>query len=350
MTKARQNGDEGEVIMEGRGGVSSVASVSPTAVAQTAKRRRPATGTKRKAIQSVVSSAIRQGKKMAAAQVAAGVTDPTPPLPSVAPILAHFIIPQVRDTGATTTNLQFEDQTTVSGPALEDSMYVIYNVLHKTDEKFTGKYSHSFFSCSFRFLTPAPISNDLPLNDVARQAGANPITVPNDKTGAAGSGEVSPTGVAELSIYPSWVDGKDPPSWYAKGADVDALLDVSDALDWLADTGDLQETYQPSPELDTSLGISKERLGDLGDAMNHTSVATMPHVESVVPPLPSLFGDSVSKKPDPTPSAVSLKLSTSSTSMDEHLQVFENSMEEHDFVSTILETTNESAVSLPALN
>ena len=124
MTKARQNGEEGEVIMEGRGGVSSVASVSPTAVAQTAKRRRPATGTKRKAIQSVVSSAIRQGKKMAAAQVAAGVTDPTPPLPSVAPILAHFIIPQVRETGTTTTNLHFEDQTTISGPALEDSMYV----------------------------------------------------------------------------------------------------------------------------------------------------------------------------------------------------------------------------------
>lgn len=123
MTKARQNGDEGEVIMEGRGGVSSVASVSPTAVAQTAKRRRPATGTKRKAIQSVVSSAIRQGKKMAAAQVAAGVKDPTPPLPSVAPILAHFIVPQAKDASAKASpNLQFEDQTTISGPALEDSM------------------------------------------------------------------------------------------------------------------------------------------------------------------------------------------------------------------------------------
>lgn len=122
MTKARQNGEEGEVLMEGRGGVCSVASASPTAVAQSGKRRRPATGTKRKAIHSVVSSAVRQGKKMAAAQVAAGVKDPVPPLPSVAPILAHFIIPQARNGTASGTNKQYEDQTTISGPALEDSM------------------------------------------------------------------------------------------------------------------------------------------------------------------------------------------------------------------------------------
>ncbi|GKY95433.1 hypothetical protein MPSEU_000504800 [Mayamaea pseudoterrestris] len=327
MTKARQNGEEGEVIMEGRGGVSSVASASPTAGAALAsKRRRPTTGTKRKAIQSVVSSAIRQGKRMAAAQVAAGVKDPTPPLPSLAPILAHFILPQIKDGAAPGTIRQYEDQTTISGPVLEDSI--------------------------FRFLTPAPIANDLPLNDVARQAGANPIIVPNGSSGAAAAGgEISPTGVADLSMYPSWVDGKNPPSWYAKGADVDALLDISDSLDWLADTGDLQETYQP-PLDDFESGDAKERLGDLGSAMNHTSVATLPHVESVVPPLPSLFGDSSSelKKSGEATLCVNLKVSASATSMDEHLQVFESSMEEHDFVSTILENNNESTVSLPALN
>lgn len=125
LTKARQNGDEGEVVMEGRGGVSSVASASPTAVAHTSKRRRLITGTKRKAIQSVVSSAVRQGKKMAAAQAAAGVEKPVPPLPAIAPVLAHFILPPPReDASGSPSARQFEDQTTISGPILEDSMYV----------------------------------------------------------------------------------------------------------------------------------------------------------------------------------------------------------------------------------
>lgn len=206
---------------------------------------------------------------------------------------------------------------------------------------------------SFRFLTPAPLSNDLPLNDVARQAGANPITVPTENAGSvatATGGEVSPTGVSDFSLYPSWVDGKDPPSWYTKGADVDALLDISDTLDWLKDTGDLHETYQRSTDLEAGMPSTKERLGDLGEATNHTSVATLPQVESVVPPLPSLFGDTISdaKQPEPVVS-VELKLSTSTTSMDEHLNVFESTMEEHEFVSTILENNNESSPSLPAL-
>jgi hypothetical protein len=121
LTKARQNGEEGEVIMEGRGGVSSVASASPTAVAHSSKRRRLITGTKRKAIQSVVSSSIRQGKKMAAAQAAAGVEKPVPPLPAIAPVLAHFILPPARE-NSTSNSRQFEDQTTISGQVLEDSM------------------------------------------------------------------------------------------------------------------------------------------------------------------------------------------------------------------------------------
>lgn len=124
MTKARQGGEDGEVLMmDGRGGVSSVASASPTAAGPAAKRRKPATGTKRKTIQSVVASAVRQGKKMASAQTAAGVTNPTPPLPSVAPILAHFILPQSKVENHHGSK-PFEDLTTISGPVLEDSMYV----------------------------------------------------------------------------------------------------------------------------------------------------------------------------------------------------------------------------------
>lgn len=208
------------------------------------------------------------------------------------------------------------------------------------------------------------------MNEVARQAGANPITLPTENPSSAptvAGGEISPTGVAvDLALYPSWTDAKDMPSWYAKGADVDALLDVGDSLDWLADTGDLHETYQPPEEMDATPSIGDiepaKVNGDLGHAgaVNNTSVSTLPHVdsnvESVVPPLPSLFDGSEppnDQKPDAIPSAGEsthqLKISPSVDRLvDVHLQVFENPIEEQDFVSTILEN-NESSASLPAL-
>lgn len=103
-------------------------------------------------------------------------------------------------------------------------------------------------------MTPAPVAtaDTHVLNEIARQAGAHPITLPSENPSSAptsGSGEVSPTGVAEISIYPSWTDAKEPPSWYAKGADVDALLDVAGSLDWLADSGDANENFTP-PEIE----------------------------------------------------------------------------------------------------
>ena len=198
---------------------------------------------------------------------------------------------------------------------------------------------------------------DSTVNDVARQAGANPIALPSDTTTPSTTGgEATPTGVMDLSIYPSWTDAKDTPSWYAKGADVDALLDVGDSLDWLVDTGDLQETYQP-PEMESapSMPDISESSMALGQANNNSSVSTLPHVdsnvESVVPPLPSLFDseavDADKKSPLLTASTSISELKPSPS--DVHLQVFENCEEEHEFVSAILET-NDSAVSLPALN
>jgi hypothetical protein len=57
----------------------------------------------------------------------------------------------------------------------------------------------------------------------------------------------SPTGVADISLLlPSWVDVKNPPSWYNKGSDIDTLLDDADCLNWLSDTGDIDETYPPA--------------------------------------------------------------------------------------------------------
>ena len=119
LAKARQNGEEGDVQMEGRGGVASVASLS-TSPAQTTKRRRQTTGTKRKAIQSVVASAIREGKKIKAedSEVA--------PLPAIAPILANFVIPgkEGKNTGALSgpSAMVTTIQGTMSGQAYEDSL------------------------------------------------------------------------------------------------------------------------------------------------------------------------------------------------------------------------------------
>jgi len=49
-----------------------------------------------------------------------------------------------------------------------------------------------------------------------------------------------------MSSFPSWVDAKNPPAWYNEGADIDTLLEDAECLNWLSDTGDLDETYPPA--------------------------------------------------------------------------------------------------------
>lgn len=192
------------------------------------------------------------------------------------------------------------------------------------------------------------------MSDVARQAGANPISVPNDKAantpGSAG-GEISPTGVDELSLYPAWTDAKDPPSWYAKGADVDALLDVGNALDWLVDTGDANETYEAPPDDDDDepedepSAVKAEMDAQLQDVIqdeplkHHSeSVNSLPNVdssvESVVPPLPSIFEST----PEARPKLTGVPTSELRLDDDDKAELFEDASEEHDFVSTILDS------------
>eukprot|EP00543_Licmophora_paradoxa_P000677 CAMPEP_0202451478 /NCGR_PEP_ID=MMETSP1360-20130828/9901_1 /ASSEMBLY_ACC=CAM_ASM_000848 /TAXON_ID=515479 /ORGANISM="Licmophora paradoxa, Strain CCMP2313" /LENGTH=696 /DNA_ID=CAMNT_0049070055 /DNA_START=106 /DNA_END=2196 /DNA_ORIENTATION=+ len=312
LAKARQNGEEGDVAMEGRGGLTAVTAPLLTSSTPTAgKRRRTLSGTKRKALSTVVHSAQREGKKLA-------VPGGRPPLPAVAPALAPFVVPGPPPPPPTNITEPQPPSTvlphgTISGPALEDSL--------------------------FRFLTPAPVSTPSPeqvqVADVARQAGANPITLPSDSS-SGGDTVASPTGVADVSIFPSWTDGKDMPSWYAKGVDVDSLLDVADTLNWLSDSGDLHETYEPPPDK-PALSTSPE------DSMikppSVTDLALPSDESGVVPALPSLFesSDADSKKP---------KLDGD---MDEHLNVFDTPMEEHAFVSALLDSHGESSGSLPVL-
>lgn len=239
----------------------------------------------------------------------------------------------------------------------------------------------SSFLDSFRYLTPTPVVNpETQVNSVARQAGANPITLPTNQPGVTNTlsgGEVSPTGVNDFDLYPSWTDyNKEAPSWYAKGSDVDALLDVADSLDWLTDTGDLTETYEEAERLNAAdataqtseyqltEGQAPKDVAPLGsgafyaDSNNTTTMSmnTLPRIDSGVevnvPPLPPLFdGDGVTDNgEEASKSKLSLHMSSvpSVANLDEHL--FSSPVEEHEFMSTILDETGAgSSVSLAAL-
>lgn len=116
LAKARQNGEEGDVSMENR----ERASISPAT-----KRRR--SGTKRKAIQSVVASAEREGKRRASAAKSKknteGKTAPPdiPFLPTVTPALSPFVYPQQSISGQNKGS-SFGPLGSISIPALEDSL------------------------------------------------------------------------------------------------------------------------------------------------------------------------------------------------------------------------------------
>ena len=145
------------------------------------------------------------------------------------------------------------------------------------------------------------------------------------------------------------------------------MLDVADTLDWLTDTGDLTETYQEAEQMHTVTSKAPSQSSDFHFAeaqpkkdvvstsggnfysnANDTttmSMNTLPRIDSGtevnVPPLPSLFDGTADNAEDPTGSKTKLSLHMSTvpsvTNLDENL--FSSPMEEHDFVSTILDET-----------
>jgi hypothetical protein len=142
---------------------------------------------------------------------------------------------------------------------------------------------------------------------------------------------------------------------------VDALLDVADTLDWLADTGDLNETYQEAANA-IAAGIPAPTpvmvpVAHSAPVAHHSaSMNSLPRIDStteaVVPPLPSLFDGATESGPsdEHIKKYSLLNCAPSMTNLDEHLQVFDTPIEEHDFVSTILDDNEgESSTSLAAL-
>jgi len=393
LAKARQNGED-EIPNDGRCGANGngvgmgLMSGMNFGHINGSKRRRPSTGTKRKAISCVVASAQREGKRLAAtSQPGVGLMS-TMTLPSVAPALQPFIL-QV-PVKSPSSDIQTASQApnaptsipsittahgTISGAALEDSL--------------------------FRFLTPA--ADEMPqsvvtsshVNNIARQVGAGPIAIPieSNKHIPDIKGDVSPTGVADMNSFPSLFSNTkgDCPQWFTKGADVDELLNEADALDWLADSGDLSETYQTDPIIknnvsppmsivDTNSTITKlstvslvpqthdltSTLCNISDHSTQGPVSRQPlHPENnlnpvLMPPLPSLFESNNSMNQNPSLSGSKIeKNNLSSSSLfgsamvgDDttgNFPILDTHFDEQAFVSALLENNSESQSSLSAL-
>ena len=122
----------------------------------------------------------------------------------------------------------------------------------------------------------------------------------------------------------------------------------------------MQPTAQPTMEMAPSIPDMDEKPVQGGQdythnpSMNNMSMNTLPRVDSaadvVVPPLPSLF-DGAQEEDESTKKLGMHHMteSTSSATIDE-LHVFDTPLEEHDFVSTILENTGESSNCLSVLS
>lgn len=118
LAKARQNGEEGDITMEGRGGTASITSNTTATAALTNKRRRHITGTKRKVIQSIVASAQRQAKKIHLSEI--GDPNKSAVAPGLSPALTYFVTPSESSSEGADTDLFTEGN--FSGSALEDSL------------------------------------------------------------------------------------------------------------------------------------------------------------------------------------------------------------------------------------
>lgn len=191
------------------------------------------------------------------------------------------------------------------------------------------------------------------VNDVARQAGANPITLPTPHPSMDSSpAGASPTSVLQdMVLYPAWADAKDPPAWYSRCADVEALLDVTDSLEWLTDEGDPRydppatiSVEEPSVSTEEEDVIEEPNVDIVPQTVNasNAGVSALPivssNMDSVVPPLPALFEGS---KENPK------RGEEVSDSEGKEINFFDNPADEREFVNTILEPTPEKAQSKP---
>eukprot|EP00586_Coscinodiscus_wailesii_P009882 CAMPEP_0172510348 /NCGR_PEP_ID=MMETSP1066-20121228/227787_1 /TAXON_ID=671091 /ORGANISM="Coscinodiscus wailesii, Strain CCMP2513" /LENGTH=488 /DNA_ID=CAMNT_0013289261 /DNA_START=410 /DNA_END=1876 /DNA_ORIENTATION=- len=403
LAKARQNGEEGDVAMEGRGGTSSLSNTAPmNGSAASTKRRRQSSGSKRKAISNVVSSAQRDGKLDIGCGRQMNVS------PALAPYVVHPSPPASGSYGMHVGGMNGHGQPDAMTTALEDSLYrfltpnaadcvqlIPQNGQHKSEATPTPIAVAPAPTPDGQTPMPAPVTAPAQAQHQYQPhtstSCSNPsIILPTDPNSIP---EGSPTGVTDIS-FPTFAPPKEhePPQWYNRASDVDDLLNDADALDWLTDTGDLNETYKPDlmsvplTSEDPSLCSTSESEPDEAHikACNPTSVAQMKpdmgglNASSVVagldalPPvvssssmamdtLPSLFessGDLPNKRLKVSASGLfstvtdgaDANLPTGTPSMDdEGFSVFDSNFDEQAFVTALLES-NENAAALSVLS
>lgn len=377
LAKARQNGEvpEGEHLLglEGRTAGGMMLSVNHTiagsstsagVMSPSSKKRKQLSGTKRKSISSVVNSAISESKlENKGAQFEAGHESPKS---TISPALVPFMVPPVPILNEQTEEHEAPLTMDFTNEQLEDSL--------------------------FRFLTPSIIENIPPPPLVKQAKGPGAPSLPSAATDLLGSvdpikvpkagvsqpvvGEISPTGVMDAA-FPLI------PSWYSKGADVEELLDEADALDWLADSGDLDETYghilesntpnevavvhpvniDPVPvtgnstpaiviQPDVSIGMPCEP----SKVFTHDSHLKRPslfenHSTGQEPPEKRQKFSSPSEEMDtvlPSVTSTANIIATTGGGEDDQFAVFDSAFDEQAFVSALLDS-GDAPPSLPAL-
>jgi len=376
LAKARQNGEDvTDTTMDCR-----ALSAEEHGSSSSVKYKKQLSGefslngtTKRKSITSIVASATReqaieQDHRQRDFMVPSQEAETIEMSYHIAPALMPFIpSTYVEQDALTESSIQQQSQGLLSPALLEESLYRFLTPL-VTDNV---------------LVTPSPSTNgEEDLSDAAVPAfphslAVDPIKVPVLPVISSG-GEASPTGVSDVCISSFWKEST-VPLWYSTGADVEELLDDADGLDWLADSGDLDETY--GHILSTSKkGITSENNGisevtaieaPSGEINPATFLASL-SAENGSMSLPSLFDHALNTHMDMQPlgsSSKRLKLSMSCFSSateameaaapssgnlivgDEQFTAFDGAcFDEHAFVSALLESNVGDSSTLPTLS
>eukprot|EP00579_Thalassiosira_antarctica_P008621 CAMPEP_0201884900 /NCGR_PEP_ID=MMETSP0902-20130614/17612_1 /ASSEMBLY_ACC=CAM_ASM_000551 /TAXON_ID=420261 /ORGANISM="Thalassiosira antarctica, Strain CCMP982" /LENGTH=1000 /DNA_ID=CAMNT_0048413915 /DNA_START=188 /DNA_END=3190 /DNA_ORIENTATION=- len=290
----------------GQVGIATAAGMAAAGGAMGGGRKRrnaaPGGGTKRRAIGNVVRSAVREGRNVKRQKIAEGkrkVVLPrgvTPaahavpsaqafpvqvlsmaqppangakeeyqvpnPLPAVSNVLESYVAtttmgvrppPLVAGTAAAAAakkngrGRQQIVQTALHGrlpmAALEDAVFRLLTPATGAPSPLMQPQPHPNCANINAIVDPLAPSNRIPIAHTQYYPTA---TAPGTAYHQGIPTGMSPTGVADMSLLPSWVDSKNPPSWYNDGSDIDTLLEDADCLNWLSDTGDLVETYAPA--------------------------------------------------------------------------------------------------------
>jgi len=211
----------------------------------------------------------------------------------------------------------------------------------------------------FRFLTPHPGYPNQPTTSTGAAATTTNASRAKPLSSEPGKDE----SIHDPLSFPTWIwaDFKtEPSSWYERAGDVDELLNDADALDWLADTGDLNETYDPTtvqkkgevpshqsepsllslplcnPMSMTSTVLSMAPVPE--SSLNATALAAPPPLKMI--PSTNILG--IGSLPSLSSSASLFAAATDNVDPTYNFPIFEAPFDEQAFVTSLLENHGES--------